>query len=313
MKKSIFLLLFSFAFLSGFAVEKTVFYDSSGTVLLEVSDELIKNTTGRILYNIQGNIVFQGAGEKRKDILLMLKSDNIFSKLGGQVLGQVKNQTVYYTFGGGYYIRPSDKSTETQLVAYWKKTKNGTYNLHHGTSDSLLAFYPFEEASDILLTALFHYVQVSNNMAETIIANYIPPETNQDVSSTSGTIRRMWGRGNDEFEWDGYSLRKKWGNNPMQEWTFDGFIFKRVWSSTGNEEFIWQDNILRRRWYQSPDEFVWNGRTFRRRYGPQTEEYIVQGSVVKSMWTDSDLNQWEIDGEIPIPVIMMVVYGLVNR
>lgn len=295
------------------AEEKLTFYDASGAPLLEISDELIKNTSGRILYNIQGNIVFQGSSDKRKDILLMLKSDNIFSKMGGQVLGQMKNQTVYYTFGGGFYIRPSDKSTETQLLAYWQKNKDGSFSLFNGANDSLLAYYPFENPSDILLTALFHYYQVENGMAETLIANYTPPEENYDVSSTSGTIRRMWGGGNDEYEWDGYSLKRRWGNNPMQEWTFDGLVLRRVWSSTGNEEFIWQDNVLRRRWYNSPDEFTWNGRTFRRRYGPEVEEYIVQGSVVKSMWTSSDLNQWEIDGDIPIPIIIMVVYGLVNR
>ncbi|MEX0812626.1 MAG: hypothetical protein WD048_10455 [Chitinophagales bacterium] len=313
-KKWFFLIFLILAGLNTWASEVFTFRDSSGTPLLHVSDALIKNEKGRILYNIQGNIIFSGTGEKRKDILLMLKSENIFSKKSGEVLGQKKGQVIYFTYGGGYYIRPSEQSTETLLLAYWQKNKAGGFSLYHGKNDSLLAFYPDQNAKDVLLTALFHYFQTSNAMSETLVAAYEPPDkTVPDVTNTSGTIRRMWGGGNQEFEWDGYVLRRRWGNNPMQEWTYDGLILRRVWSSSGNEEFIWENNILRRRWYTSKDEFVWNGRTIRRRYGPEQEEYIIQGTVVKSMWTESDANQWAIDGEIPVPVIAMVIYGLVNR
>lgn len=305
------LIIFSYSNVSAF--EKQVFYDHSGKELLEISADLIKTPSGRILYHTQGNIVFQGTGERRKDILLMLNSENIFAKKGGQVQGQLEKQNIYYTFGGGFYIRPSDKTIETQLLAYWQKEEDGTFSLFDGENDSLLAYFPFGDASDITLTILFHYYQISNGMAEKLIAKYVPLEKeSRDVSASSGTIRRMWGGGNDEFEWDGFVLKRKWSNNTMQEWTFDGYILKRVWSSNGNEEMIWEDNVLRRRWYVSKDEFIWNGRTIRRRYGSQ-EEYIVQGSIVKSLWSESDVNQWEIDGDLPIPIIAMVIYGLISR
>lgn len=314
MHKALFQTLILLFTITTVKAETYTFQDSSGSPLLNVVGDIIKNESGRIVYNIQGNIIFSRTGEKRKDIMLMLKSKNLFSNKSGEVIGQRNNEVIYYTYGGGYYIRPSEKTSETMLLAYWQKNKAGGYSLFNGENDTLLAFYPDGNAEDVLLTALFHYYQSVHEMAKTIIDNYEPPSGKvMDVSNTSGTIRMMWGRGEQEFEWDGYVLRKKWGNNQMLEWTFDGLILRRVWSTTGDEEFIWENNVLRRRWYTSNDEFVWNGRTIRRRYGPELEEYIIQGGTIKSMWQQSDSNQWQMDGDIPIPVIAMVIYGLVYR
>jgi hypothetical protein len=139
----------------------------------------------------------------------------------------------------------------------------------------------------------------------------IPLET-AAVRQTSGTIRKLWNTGTEEFVWDGETLKRKWNSFDYEEWTFDGITLKRLWYP-GQEEMEWDGKVLRRKWYSSNDEFEYDGSVIRRRWGTATDGFLIQGNIIKRAYDNAMEDQWEMDGKIPIPIIAIVVFGLLRK
>lgn len=264
------------------------------------------------LYTVQGNLILKGASTQKEDIMLVVDDADLFDKKGGQVLGSKMSQAKYLVNQGAFYL--SVTAEVDNILGYFQKTDEGGYLFRDGETDSVLLKFN-GDVSTGQLTAIAQAGIVRNKLVQRvndrIPDNVIPLEPKKDYSNTSGSIRKLWGSAETEFEWDGQVLRPKWSYRDFLEWEFDGLILRRVWYNDG-DEFIWDGETLKRRWYNSPDEFVWNGRTIRRKWD-SNDEFIVQGNIVKRPWDASGQHEWQVSGEVPIPIIILVVYGLVGR
>lgn len=299
--------------------------DASGTPVLTFEGDHMKEAGSiKALYTIKGNIIFEGASDNQKDIKLLIRAENIFSKkkIGGILDASQKNK-LFSIRDGGFYYRDNSTYVDDWMIAHFREEGTGTIGLYLGDSDTLLCRIAAAEMPTGKLAAVFYYfskqfgweekwkTMVYADPAGTKTTESIPAET-AAVRQTSGTIRKLWNTGLDEFTWDGEVLKRKWNSFDYEEWTFDGVTLKRVWYP-GQEEMEWDGEVLRRKWYSSNDEFDWNGSVLRRRWGSATDGYVIQGHMVKPAYDNNMEREWEIDGNIPIPVIAIVVFGLLGK
>ncbi len=285
------------------------------------NDFLKEAGTGKTLYTIKGNIIFKGASDKQQDIELLVKAENLFSKKKeGQVLNASQREELFSVRDGAFFYRKNSTYAASYQMAHYKK-ETESIDLYLKNSDTLVCRIAAHDVSTGKLAAVFYYYvqkfeweKEFEQKAAIEMQPAITNSTNQisSVKNTSGTIRKLWNTGLDEFEWDGEVLKRRWNSFDYEEWTFDGVTLKRLWYP-GQEEMEWDGEILRRKWFSSEDEFEWDGSILRRRYGPASEGYVIQGNIVKPAFGSALEREWEIDGTIPIPLIALVVFGLLRK
>ena len=297
--------------------------DSSGKIVLVFENEQMKEAGSKqILYTIKGNILFEGASDKQQDIELLVNSENIFSKKKeGKILNASQREELFSVRDGGFFYRDSSTYSDRWLMAHYRKEETGSIALFLHASDTLVCRIASPEVSTGQLVAVFYYFAKKFHWEEEMqdavallakVEMTTSPGQTSSVKGTSGTIRKLWNTGLDEFEWDGEVLKRKWNSFDYEDWTFDGVTLKRLWYP-GQEEMEWDGKILRRKWYSSEDEFEWDGSILRRRYGPASEGYVIQGNIIKPAFGSNLEREWEIDGSIPIPLIALVVFGLLRK
>lgn len=291
------------------------------TVLVFENDYLKEAGTEKTLYTIKGNIIFKSASDKQADIELLVNAENIFSKKKtGHVLNASQREVFFSVRDGGFYYRENSTYSDTWVMARYRKEAEGI-DLYLRNSDTLVCRIKSTAISTGKLVAVFYYYakkfeweEEMKKNAVTALEQIAAVKTTQaaSVKNTSGTIRKLWNTGLDEFEWDGEVFRRRWNSFDYEEWTFDGVKLKRLWYP-GQEEMEWDGKVLRRTWFSSEDEFEWDGSVLRRRYGPASEGYVIQGNIVKPAFSSDLEREWEIDGTIPIPLIALVVFGLLRK
>ncbi len=297
--------------------------DRLGNAALVIEDDFLKEAgSDKILYTVKGNIIFEGASDKQQDIELLVKVEDIFSKKKtGSVLDAAQREKLFQARNGGFFYRDSSIYSDRWIMAHYRKEETGSIALFLHASDTLVCRISSPEVSTGKLVAVFYYFAKKfhweKEMQEVVallakVEMITSPGQTSSVKATSGTIRKLWNTGLDEFEWDGEVLKRRWNSFDYEEWTFDGVTLKRLWYP-GHEEMEWDGEILRRKWYSSEDEFEWNGSILRRRYGPASEGYLIQGNIIKPAFGSNMEREWEIDGNIPIPLIALVVFGLLRK
>lgn len=290
----------------GFAQSGSV-TDSSGNTLLKINGTQILSPEGKVLYTVRGNLVFEGESEKKKHIILMINTPDIFSKKAGNVLNK-DNEQLYGLYQGGFYL--GDRGMEDRFLIAQYDNNSSTNTKLKLPSGQVVANVSGEVLTNGMLVAVFdhlNYVNELDSAARNIMADIIVKE-----EASRGTIKRLWNAGDDEFVWDGYVLKRRFNSFDYEEWSFDGTTLKRVWYSN-SVEYRWDGTYLRNRWGSANDEYVYDGRSIKSRFGTGDNEYIIQGNIVKPMWESDGQNEWEINGNIPVPVIALVVFGLISK
>lgn len=303
-------------FLSQLVFSQTMIYDSTGKVTAKVQDErIIDVSTGDIFYTIKGNLIFRGASDKQDDILLLVNTTDIFSKRKtGEVMEKDMNNVKFSVYRGKFYLGEESTTNEYRSIAYFDPQDDGSMILYDAMSETPIGAIQKADLSTGTLVGIFYFFYEKYNLEQLVEQRIRGAEVEEpipDVSNTGGTIRRLWNTGDDEFEWDGEILRRKWNSFDFEEWTFDGKILQRAWYP-GDDEFVWDGHVLKRRWYSSEDEFEWDGSVLKRRWNSD-DAFVFQGNVIKRQFGSNPEDEWEIDGDIPIPVIALVVFGLLRK
>ena len=308
-----FFLLCQFLTLNAQVVEVA---DTLGELMWTVDNSRIRDgQNDRILLTVQGNLIFQGNSDNQEDIILLVKANDIFSKRTGEILSKDLEKVLYTIHNGKFFLGKTSIYIPDFQIGFFERDKEDDrlIRFYEGNSDKLLAEISGKDVTTGKLAALFYLLTNHFNLDEKISSKVkIEAPQENSVEDTYGTIRRLWDTGMDEFVWDGKTITRKWNPYDFEEWTFDGTILKREWYP-GNEEFIWDGKVLKRRWYPSNDEFEWDGTILRRRWGTGRDEFIIQGNIVKRYFDTSGKDEWQIDGEIPIPIITLVVFNLLRK
>lgn len=286
-------------------------YDSTGNNALLIENDVLsvlQKDTLTPVFTIKGNIIFSNQSQKREDILYLITGNDIFSKKGGQIISSANNKALY-TFSKGKLFLGSSLYDKRMYDGYFETNANNQTAFFITTQNKPLFFIDTVDIQASFLLAMAVYFIQSQQID---VKHFAQLEAQQPVASGSGTIRRLWGNNSQEdFIWDGLILKKRWNINEFDQWKFDGTYISRAFFDTG-EDWQWDGTTLQSRWNTNEQAYVWQGNSLKAVYGNTTDEFYIQGNIIKKAWTAVGNDEWEVNGEIPIPIIMMVVFRIVK-
>jgi hypothetical protein len=284
--------------------------DSSGNALLsiDVISGLIKiSQSEEVIYNTRGNLVFNGNASNKEEILFMLKGTDVFSKKGGSLILNSNSQAIFTFTKGKVWLGNSIFNSSLYMGAFEKNENKTIFKL----ADTILLFETEAKLNAVQSIAVLAYFVATYKIDEALIEAAKTNNTNTTALG-QGTIRKLWGNAsNQDFIWDGKVLKNRWGFNDYEQWAFDGTNLYRANYDTG-EDFVWDGQTLQRKYGADNSVFVKEGNSLRSVYSNTNEEFFIQGNIVKRAWTTIGTDEWETNGDIPVPIIMMVVFRLVR-
>lgn len=304
-------LLWLFCVFHLFSIAQNVLVnDSSGRAVLsiEIASGAIKNSISEeVIYTVQGNLIFSGAATNKEEILFMLNGTDVFSKKNGSLILSNGNHIVFSFNKGKVWLGNSVLNNSLFIGAFEKSETATVFKL----ANQKILFQTGTKLSAIYSMAALAYVVAAYKIDEALIeaAKTTPSST---TSLGQGSIRKLWGNsGNQDFIWDGKILKSRWGFNDYEQWAFDGTNLYRANYDTG-EDFVWDGQTLQRKFWADNNTFIKEGNSIRPVYGNTNEEFFIQGNIVKRAWTTIGTDEWEVNGDVPVPIIMMVVFRLVR-
>jgi hypothetical protein len=290
--------------------------DTLGGLVAVVDKGVIADAkTQSPLLTVRGNMVFEGSSENKDDLVLLVRVEDIFSKGAEPILKKDMKTAVLNVAKGKFYLGNSPTYDDAYLVGYYKADSKGNLGIYSGNAVTPVAYLKGNNMSTGELCAIFYLFMLNLEMDKAARERVpvITPLSGESADNMgSGTIKRLWGSTEDEYVWDGRIIKRKWNSFDFEEWSFDGKTLKRVWYQ-GEDDYTWDGKTLSKKWNTGTDEFEFDGTTLRRKWNTGMDEYSIQGNIVKRLWNTNNNDEWEVDGDIPVPVIAMVVFGLLRQ
>lgn len=279
---------------------------NSDTLYL-LDDKALSKKDGEVLYSFQGNIVFKGASTSYKKIEFTLAIDSLQQKKEGKIYN-AKGATSAYSLKESilYYTKQEQKLA----LAIFAETDQ-SWAIYNALNDSLLAFIPNKNLSNASLLAVYFALWKDLKLEEEINQAF------QVNASSDGIayMQQVFGNGI-VWIWDGRNLYPNGANSSnsmfwildgdklyprnyprtQEEWQWDGSSLKPYWGGNPQGQWTWQNGILRQ---------VWNNN--------YQNEYFIEDGVIRKRFGSFGDNEWEIHGDIPLPIITAVVLGILYR
>ena len=274
-----------------------------------VEEGKILSPKGEVIFSSKGNIVFKGNSSSYKDILFTLALDSF---------SQTKHAIIYNNKGAesNFSIKESVyqfKLGETNYAVATIVENPDNFAIYNNLNDSLLAFIPSKQVSNAQIFASFYGLWNLFKMKETLQA-LVKASSNSQVDGLS-VIQPVFGNGI-VWVWDGKYLYPNGANlnhamvwvfennklyprnypRTQEEWAWDGSSLKPYWGGNPQSQWSWQNGILRQ---------VWNNNYM--------NEYFIEENVIRKRFGNYGDNEWEMKGDIPLPIATAVVLGLLYR
>lgn len=305
--------------LSFLILHLSLLYGGSGFVFLADTsklffvneNEIYSPDKQQLLYFQKGNIFFNGSTDDRQNIFLLTTSLNA----GGNSTEQIyekSNREVRYSFSQNKFYSGNVESEEQKKAAeliHIEKSKKWLA-FYSSLDDSLLAYFNADSlhssTSIIVAYTLIKKLELDKKLAE------LPKPAPQQTNSYA-TIKPFWGNATaNEWMWDGNILRPRWNVDPRLAWTFDGQTIKPYYGTNIYEEYSWDGEIFKPVWRTNrAQEWSWDGRLMKPVWDTDwADQYKIEAGVVKPWSNVHTEKEWRLDGEIPIPLIILIISGI---
>jgi hypothetical protein len=283
--------------------------DSNKTTILTIQNEKIVVSSGNnTIYTVKGNLIFAGDSDNKNDIVFMLNAPDVFSRKTAQLLVKKDNQPLLTATKGKIFLGAVTNRKELQLGAL-EKTDSSVVFLNTGKTKPVFEIKS-NRISSAQMMAVVTYFMAIYEMDKALLDSLSARAQQNAMPAGTGTIRRLWSSGgNEDFVWDGRVLRNRWNYNEFEQWEFDGQTLRRAWFNTG-EDFEWNGKTLQRKWLNDNALFTVDGNSIRKVFGETHDEFYIQGNIIKRAFTTIGTDEWEVNGEIPLPVIILVVFRI---
>ncbi|MCS6934387.1 MAG: hypothetical protein NZM35_04455 [Chitinophagales bacterium] len=264
----------------------------------------------QLLYILKGNIFFTGESDSRENIYLYGTSLNPFDKKKNTLYLRNQSKPVLTYASGVFYAIPTDADPDNRNNEVLRVQRSGKWLAFYASyNDSLLAYYAADSAPPaaaiLVAFALAERYDLLKNITNN--TNTLPP-----ARPAFSTLRPLWGNTTArEWIWDGRLLRPRWNNNPFLAWTFDGRYIKPYMGNNIYEEYEWDGEYLRPVWRSNRQfEWQWDGRIFKPVWDTDWKnQYTIANGTVKPWSNVHTEREWVIEGDFPLPLIIMVVSG----
>lgn len=272
-------------------------------------NEIYNADSSRLLYFNKGNIFFSGGTDDRENIFLMTTSLDPQSK-GLELLYEKNGQDPVYSFMKDiFYLgetHSADMREGNEMLHIERSKKFVAFYASY--NDSLLAYYKTADSLPASTAVILAYLLVKENGLEKKIAALMAKPMFENVYSdlkpaTGNTVANEW-------IWDGKVLRMRWDVDEKYMWTFDGQIIKQ-YGDNAYFQYSWDGaNFKPLSRSDEGAEWTWDGHIMK----PASDNNLAdQYQIADGMINPADENierQWRLDGNIPVPLIILVISGL---
>lgn len=312
------------------------FVDSS-SIIGRLDEGQVFIGPGEAAYFLLGNTLYEGPKPDRDRILFLMGTTELFPRRP-ELVFFADGQDVAYSWRKGRLTlgRPSDyDDLEIMLEVRDLSAKNvkspsdrrryGVYDWADGTWLGTIASpYPIRPAEMIACLHLYvlHYDldrRVNDRLAA-MTAGYpgMPMSADSTASDSSnsmgsGRIYLPYGGQAYEWIWNGETLKPAWGIRWEDEWTYDGRYLTPAGST--RDQWQWDGNLLKPAWSANPSvQWQFQNGTLRPFWNstPDREWRYIDGRV-RPTYNPDPRQTWEVEGDIPLPVIALVVLGIADR
>ena len=176
--------------------------DTTGKVVVIIDSDRVRDAgTNKALLTVKGNLIFLGNSDNQKDIILLVKANDIFSKKSGEVLSKNLDKVYYTVYNGRFFLGKTSMYNPDFQIGYFKyENEDQPLRFYEGNSENWLVEIYGEDISTGKLVALFYLLTDHYGLDEKVssrIKTEVP--IGPSVGNTSGTIRRLWDTGVDAF------------------------------------------------------------------------------------------------------------------
>ncbi len=285
-----------------------------GRNIFHFQNNQMSDSSGQILFTTKANLIFSGASKQSEDILYLVRSDDILSRETGNVYSPDMREVFYTMKKGRFYL--GEEFNRERLLFTIKGNSHYILGVFDGQADTLLAKISGNEWSNTGLVAGLIALNLYFGMDEKVVAAKPNIRDYADEGNIIGSIRPAWYDDyQSEWSWDGHVLKPAWGNRPEDEWTFDGKSLRPYWDYNINQEWKWDGQFFKPAWNQNTDMiFEWDGQLLHPYWEFRMEdEWIIEDGRARAKWSADSNHEWIIEGDMPIPVIALVILGFADR
>lgn len=289
-------------------------YVNKETKLFYIKDnEVYGANDGQLMYYQKGNIFFNSSNDDRQNIFIMATSLDIYNKKR-QMVFEKESSIATYSFADGKFYWGTPQSEDlighNELLHVQKSGKWTAF--YSSTNDSLLAYYETDSvAANHNVIIAYALVGRYNLQAKT--------EEKQNKAPFGETeyayIKPLWGNVTaNEWLWDGKVLRPRWNVDPRLAWTFDGQTLKQQYGTNIYEQYSWDGEYFKPIWRTvRAQEWSWDGRIMKPVWDTDwANQYIIERGIVKPWSNVHTEREWRLDGDIPVPIVIAVISGIVR-
>ncbi len=294
-----------------FAGEGYVTLGDSSKLYFVKENEVYSPDKKQLLYLRKGNIFFTGNADERQNIYLMATGMSIASeKL--ESLFEKDNRDPSYSFMDNKLFAGRDENEEfRERNALLYVTRAGKWTAFYASAnDSLLAYYPADSLPAAMAVLTAYTLAKRYKLEEKIqAAHQTLPYSNQGFS----TLKPSWGNVTaNEWIWDGQVFRPRWNVDPRLAWTFDGQTVKPLYGNNIYEQYSWDGETFKPIWRSNRSaEWTYDGRIFKPTWDTDwANQYTIENGVIKPWSNVHPEKEWQADGDIPLPLIILVISGV---
>lgn len=280
--------------------------DAEANSFAYIKENVLLDSAHQVLYNYKGSIIFNKNSSKKEDIALTVDirkfKTNIYLEVETEATWFIKNNSIFW------------KKNREDILICTIEIKDGFTSIYNANTDSLIAFLDKEEVSSLDLSFAFFHIWNTLDL-ETVLEKQSVISTEGMPEGVVGYMKPVFGDPLNVWVWDGEVLYHAYDADPNLVWTFDGSTIKPEWNSRTQFEWSWDGEELSPYWGGHPrNNWRWEGNIFRQIFESnyKNEFELVDNVARKRFGSYGDL-EWEIHGDMPLPLVSIVLLGIVYR
>ncbi|MDB5284839.1 MAG: hypothetical protein JWO06_3914, partial [Bacteroidota bacterium] len=183
-------------------------------------------------------------------------------------------------------------------------------SFYSSANDSLLAYYAADSVPSSVAIIVAYTLTKRLGLEKMVAVQHSEPAFQ---SNSFSSIKPVWGNQTaNEWIWDGKILRPRWNVDPKLAWTFDGQTVKPQYSGNIYAQYSWDGENFKPIWRSNKnEEWTWDGRLMKPVWETDwANQYIIENGVVKPWSNVHSEKEWQMDGDIPIPLIILILSGI---
>lgn len=316
MKRLVLLLIFLHALQCLQAQSDIYLFIDSTTIIGKISDNQLYTGPSEIGYTISGNMLYSGDTAIRTTGVFAIDAKDILGNKTGVVFQADGHTVQYMILKNTFYLGDHPIDKENDVLLFLEPENDSIVRVFHGYfPERLLGTIEGKFQNQVQIVAAVH-MYIKHYQLDDGVHERLAQLAGADSSSVGGLIHPTYDRGPYyEWVWDGKTLKPYWGFRPEDEWVFDGKYLKPAWSADVQSEWVWDGTILKPFWDQGVEQqWIWqDGRLKPFWYSNPDLEWVLEEGTARPMWRFNTMEEWTIEGDIPLPVIALVLLGFADR